>query len=545
MPDFAESLQGKDLGYLSIIARLWGAKISEQETQLVIIQLKNSVLNGSTIERMVSSLGAETKNALDDLVQHAGRLPWAQFSRTYGEIREMGPARRDRQRPYDTPVSEAETLWYRGLIARAFFDTPTGAEEFAYIPDDLLALLPKISQAPTTSMGRSASARDYSRIFPADDRILDHICTFLAGLRIAASLPDQFVTSAGEILATETLHGLACAAGLLDEHGSLRSESVRQFLEAERGEALNLLFQAWRQSEAFNELRLLPDISLEGKRRNDPQHTRLVILEWLAHVPPLTWWNLDAFISGVKQNYPDFQRPAGDYDSWFIWDKQSAEFLRGFDHWDQVDGRLIRYLICGPLHWLGAADLACPEDDQSITAFRLTTWSKALLHGQAPKGLPQEKEPLVARSDAHLSARRLFPRKLRYQLARFCEWEKETPGEYIYRITPASLGRAKQQGLTVGQLISMLNRYARAVPPSLVKALERWEKQGSEARLENTVVLRVSSGEILQALRNSRASRFLGEPLGPAAIVIKPGAMEKVLNALAEMGYLGEVRGEG
>jgi len=169
---------------------------------------------------------------------------------------------------------------------------------------------------------------------------------------------------------------------------------------------------------------------------------------------------------------------------------------------------------------------------------------KALLNGEAPRGLPQEKDPLTARSDARLSARRLFPRSIRYQLARFCEWEKETPGEYLYRISPASLGRARQQGLKVSQLVSILTRYAKAVPPSLIKALERWEQLGSEALLEKMVVLRVSSGEILQALRRSRASRYLGVPLGPASIEIKLGAMDKVLAALAELGYLGELRGE-
>ena len=58
------------------------------------------------------------------------------------------------------------------------------------------------------------------------------------------------------------------------------------------------------------------------------------------------------------------------------------------------------------------------------------------------------------------------------------------------------------------------------------------------------IVLRVASVEVLQALQKSRASRFLGEPLGLTTISIKPGAVEKVMAALAELGYLGEVRGE-
>ena len=128
----------------------------------------------------------------------------------------------------------------------------------------------------------------------------------------------------------------------------------------------------------------------------------------------------------------------------------------------------------------------------------------------------------------------------RYQLARFSEWESEHEDAYLYRLTPASLERARDQGLRVIHLLTLLRRYALNVPPSLVKALERWQEVGSEARFERVVILRLKTPEMLQMLRASRAARFLGEPLGPTTVIVKPGAREKVLGILAEMGYLGE-----
>ena len=74
-----------------------------------------------------------------------------------------------------------------------------------------------------------------------------------------------------------------------------------------------------------------------------------------------------------------------------------------------------------------------------------------------------------------------------------------------------------------------------------MKALERWEERGTEARIEHPYVLRLSSPDILKELRSSRAVRFLGEPLGTTAIIVKPGAREKIIAILAEMGYLGEI----
>jgi hypothetical protein len=75
----------------------------------------------------------------------------------------------------------------------------------------------------------------------------------------------------------------------------------------------------------------------------------------------------------------------------------------------------------------------------------------------------------------------------------------------------------------------------------VVRAIQRWEEKGTEARLQTHTVLRVSSPEVLEELRKSRAGRFLEESLGPAAAVVKPGAAGRVMAALAELGLLAEM----
>jgi len=56
------------------------------------------------------------------------------------------------------------------------------------------------------------------------------------------------------------------------------------------------------------------------------------------------------------------------------------------------------------------------------------------------------------------------------------------------------------------------------------------------------LLLRVSRPEILAELRKVRASRFLGEELSPTVVLLRPGGAEAILQALAELGYLGESR---
>jgi hypothetical protein len=560
MPDFIKSLQGRDLGHLRIIAEMWGVSLEDQEIRAALQRMEGALLNRTAVEDIVIHLPVEARAAMEDLERNDGRLSWQLFIRRYGIVREMGAGRRDRLQPQRNPASPAEMLWYRALVGRAFFDTPAGPEEFAFIPDDLLPLLPPPLEPHGTALGRHASPGERLYVLPTSDRLLDHACTLLAALRLAMpaeeiaahaaqwSLP---VAAAVAPLTKPALQSLLACAGLLDSSGMPLPEPTREFLESGSAEALAKLARSWLAAAEFNELRLLPGLSLEGEWQNDPLHARQSVLDFLSTVlgslegEERPFWSLSALVDAVRQQYPDYQRPAGNYDSWYIRDLASGEFLRGFEHWERIDGGLIRYLVCGPLHWLGILDLAAsgPLDDPQaqITAFRYSAWAAKLLKGVPPDGLPADEAAIQVRSDARLVVPRLASRPLRYQLARFGVWEKEAPDHYQYRLTPASLLRARQQGLTPNHLLALLRRHAPTIPPSLVKAIERWERSGLEARLETVSVLRLSTPELLQAVRSSRAARFLGEPLGPTAIIVKTGAIDKVLAVLAEMGYMGEI----
>ena len=75
-----------------------------------------------------------------------------------------------------------------------------------------------------------------------------------------------------------------------------------------------MLADAWLESESFNELRQLPGLVFEGEWQNQPVVTREFLLNLLDAIPEGKWWSLPAFIRDIKAKYPDFQRPAGDYD---------------------------------------------------------------------------------------------------------------------------------------------------------------------------------------------------------------------------------------
>ena len=553
MPDLLQSLQGKDLGHLRIIAQFWGIPLNAPDARRALEPLTQAMLTSKQLSAVLANLPSAARQAWYVLLEQEGRLPWALFTRRYGALREMGAARRDREQPYQDTDIPTEILWYRGLIGRAFFDTPNGPEEFAYIPDDFLEILPPPALPLQEPPGRPASPGERVAVIPASDWILDHATSLLAALRSGLGLravgdlefPDSHLASLPPLPPGKLLLLLG-EMGVVDAQQLPIAEPVREFLEAGRGQALARLVQAWQNSLAVNELHLLPGLICEGEWKNDPRRARQAILDLVKQIPAGKWWSLAAFVEAIRKRFPDFQRPAGDYDTWFIRREGSQEYLRGFEHWDEIDGALIRYLITGPLYWFGCVELGLPaeisaEGRRPPTAFRLTTWAEALLAGDAPD-LSAETEPSTLRSDGRLRIPRLGGRAFRYQAARFVDWQGFGKEAYHYRLTPGALARARQQGLRLSHLLTLLRRGNVAIPPILLKALERWEEQGSQARLEQLMVLRVSRPEILQELRASRAARFLGELLGPTAVIVKEGAGEKVLAALAELGYLGEAR---
>ena len=532
MPDLIHTFLKYDLGHLRIVAGLWGLELESNEADSAAEELAAALLDPEPVHETMEILPPDALTALKALASSNGKMEWSAFARRFGEIREMGAGKRDRERPHLKPISAAETLFYRGFLAKAFFDTDKGAQEFAYIPEDLLGLLKLegFEEKKGEPLGRPATPVEKAFEIPISDRILDDATTLLAALRLGMSgwKPDL------------QLIALLTTAGILKK-GVPQAEKVKTFLEALRPDALKLLVEAWKSSQTFDELRLIPSLVCEGEWKNQPQVTREFLMDLVNAIPQNKWWSIPAFIRAIKEKYPDFQRPAGDYDSWFIKRTSDGQYLRGFAYWDQVDGALVKHFL-QTLHWLGIADLAAPEEGKEAAAFRIQSKveSDALSEPRGQKSKVEGK--ITVTSNGKITISRFFSRAVRYQISRFCEWEEPKADDYIYQVTAHSLAHARERGLQAGQLLALLVKYTNsAVPPALVKALKQWESHGTEARVKSLLVLRVTRPEIVEELRKSKAGKFLGEILSPTAVVIKEGAESKVLAALTEMGLLAEI----
>ncbi len=556
---------------LRAIAGQWGVSLAAKQSREMAAELADHLRQTGVLARVWED--GLCRAGLQALIAAGGRLPAPQFDRRFGEVRPFGPGRLERERPWTAPANVAEALWYRGLIGRAFEPGPAGPQAFVFIPSDVLALLaqdPRATASPVRTPPLGVKAAEPVAFTPAPTTLVDDLCTLLAYLQVtqvAADKPGGLAERQRQALARHLLDdagaaegrgrfaflwGLGLAAGLIVAAGRYWKPDpgrARAWLSAGREAQLATLAAAWREDPNWNDLWHVPSLRPEDTGwRNDPVLARRALLRLLAEIAPdpsaereggrgerPVWWDLAAFIAGVKAHEPDFQRPTGDYTSWYLRDAASGEYLKGFESWDAVEGALIAFILQEPLHWLGLVDVA-------PGAFRFTPRGVRFLKGEEPGPEARETARLSVHADGHIDVPRAANRYQRFQTARIAAWV--SAGEtYRYRFTPASLARAGKQGIQVEQVLSFLGRASGGrLPGALVQALRRWAQAGTQVRLRDMVVLQVTSAQVLEALRASPAVRpYLGEALGPLAVAVRRADWPRLEQAIRQLGYLPEV----
>jgi len=280
----------------------------------------------------------------------------------------------------------------------------------------------------------------------------------------------------------------------------------------------------------------------KGRWPNEPLATRQVGLAPVLRLPPGRWWSLAGFLESLRRHQPGFLRPGGDFDSWFLQDAQSGDFLPGLEAWDRVEGALLTYLLTGPLHWLGAVDLGGEGRPGRHSAFRLTPAAQSLIEPQTAPEIPEPRRRARLAADGRITVPRAAARSLRYQVSRFSRWIQldRRQENFVYQITPASLRGGREAGLLPRHMLAVLQDVTgTGVPKSLEKAIRRWGERGQEAALSRLLVLRVSSAKVLEELQSHPSTgRFLGEGLGPDQVVVQESEWLALCSAALRRGIL-------
>ncbi len=348
MRSLVQALSDHELLTLRVIGEWWELDLTGTDKGGAIKALVEAFSKVDIQQEMIF-LPPEEAAALSDLAAQGGRAPVAVFSRDHGDVRLIGPGRMEREEPWLDPISATEALWYRGLIYRGFDETAEELLEFYYIPTELFAGFPQVRpvgmEPPAVSLHALDSPPPAALAAPTE--AVDDLTALLAlTLKITISKEQRAIVDSLLLNADperrSLLLTLANELGLLREgDGGLRpTRAALDWLKKSRDAQLFALADAWNNSD-WNDLCHTPGLQCEGENwHNDPILARTTLLDLLPR--NTDWYALSDLVNFVKLINPDFQRPDGNYDVWYIRDAAHDGYLAGFDAWDHVEGRLLK-----------------------------------------------------------------------------------------------------------------------------------------------------------------------------------------------------------
>jgi hypothetical protein len=466
-------------------------------------------------------------------------------------MRPIGPGRLERDAAWQEPANATEELVYAGLIFRAFYTQDDSPGEFFFIPDDLVPLLPKpqvepasfvVDPAPTPDQrgdGGSASVLD---LFTFLVYLQNHDVRPYADGRLAQrdlSALHKRLVDAGERRFALLRHLAERLGFLVRRDGVLRLDAapVKRWLTASPGGQMAALQKVWRDDPGWNDLCQVPALECvqETPWQNDPVATRKALLALLARCPSDTWWTAASFATAVKETHPDFQRPDGDYTSWYIRDTDSGEYLAGFESWDRVEGALIADLLTGPLHWLGVVTTVL---DEAGPICRLTETGARLLGLLSDEPEMPPSPPIIVSPDFRIEVPAPVSLYTRFQLERFAEPESTEP--YRYRLTVGSLGRALARDIRLEQILAFLRQASEdRVPVNVAGQLQLWAGRFGQVQLEEMALLTAKNERVLKELSVLPETRSLiSRVLSPTSALVRKQHLPRLRKELRALGFL-------
>jgi hypothetical protein len=553
MRSLRQCLLDTDATVLRVIAERWSLNPIGLKPRELVDRLEETISAPAHAIVILDDLPSAEREALRALLMAGGTLPVANFSQRFGSIRSVGPARLEREQLWRSPISPAENLWYLGLLYRGFEQLPNGAmREVFFAPAELTPLLPLL-KAPDRSVEPLEITAAPTDVRSSGETLADDLCTILSHLH------NNFVRSSDPRLRSviEPLRS-ALAAQLRDAHPARlefllhHAERARlikivgqrlrpdpqhstDWLRAPALDQLRVLFEAWRTNTAWNDLQRSNVLHIEKavSLRSDAVAVRAAILTASQAAVPGAWHTFASLFARLKAQTPDFLR--ADFDTDYLRDAATGEYLRGFAGWDRVEGTLIQHVLSGPLFWLGLIDI-----DFNAASFCVTARGAQLLGiGHEAAEAAEADRLFTVRSAAtiHVSPARRYDR---FQVARVADLIAIVNDEYRYRLTPSSLARANSQKISTEKVLAYLEQTAdQGVPPTLIKAIQRWAAKGTEVKVERAVIVQVKDAAILKRLQESPKTRGLAiEPLGPTAARINEKDWPKLVAILAEAGVL-------
>ncbi len=550
MRTLREALEHTPTPLLREMARFWEVAEAERAGRpRLILGLLERMARPEAIRHALGRLDREERDALRAVLAAGGRLPAAAFARRYGPLRSPQLAPKE-----PAALNPTERLHRHGFLFRAYSSWDDFRGLAFFVPAELWPELPRVPQVAPESLLQPLPPGEVATV-PADLSLHRDMAVALALFQrevyplaadgaLPAGLPQVLdgLLDPPHPAYSDLLLQLARQARLLspDLAGVLRpSAEGQQWLRAAPHLRAQVLFHAWRDHPAWDELAAVPELLVERRRPVDVASPRSRALRHLSACAVGSWFAVTCWTHFVEATDPDFLRPGGSAGRPRVRQRQTRALLEGVTSWNEVEGRYLRFLIGGPLHWLGLVDQGRGPAEEP--AFRLTPLGHALLHPEAAMPEVGEEDVIVEGTMEVWAPLEASPYAV--FLLEGCAERVRRDRLSHYRLTRQALQRAVQRGERVEGLLEALSRYGRGpVPQNVAYTLQEWAAAYGRLQLRRPVVLTAADAVLLEeVLADPVVRAFCGTRLAPDAVEVAAEEAQPLEARLGQLGHLPRV----
>ncbi len=315
------------------------------------------------------------------------------------------------------------------------------------------------------------------------------------------------------------------------------ARAAGRLLAEQPGEIRGRLIDRYLKDRGWSELAAAGKVKqMLGAGRIDETAARRLLVHNLSEMAIEGWIDEDSFCESVRLHDPDFLREDHASPSFAVVELSTGLELYGPDSWNVVEGEWIRYLLRGPLHWLGLVEWGLGPGGRAV-GFR---WIGDEIADEP--GEVAAKPEILVEDSIRLAVPVPGDLRLLYSMEPYMELLSRDKVSR-YRVTRASLLAGLEAGGSWDELRRALETLVGPdLPAQVTERAEEWASGYGRFLLEGATLVTASTEEDAELLATApEFAENLQSRLGARVYRVAADRFWKLLEALKKAGYVPKV----
>ena len=205
------------------------------------------------------------------------------------------------------------------------------------------------------------------------------------------------------------------------------------------------------------------------------------------------------------------------------------------ESWEQTLYSHLERGFTNYLTYMGCVNFAAAGDD---TAIQLTEIGKRLLSGESIEDYERESSFIVQPNYEILASSNLTP-DIRWKLNLIAEIHQASQVT-TYKLTPQSIYNSLRSGMSVGEILELLETYSKTdIPQNIKLSIQEWGARYGQVYFMDVMLLRCKNERLAQELKSSKqiAKHIFGE-ISPTDLIISREKFEELKRLLEKNNFM-------